>query len=288
MPSLTHTSPVLLISSPLVFDNEYCHRSTSSPLALDNVLWMSLPQLLTLWGMMKHSLSKATCVLMTCYISYLNDDSGILEEENKRKKKNYQNIKKLAVELEKYYNIKKAVNSFPWIQKTGPRNQFETHVCSRVNFKRKTCLWIYLFYKNIQSFSAYLGQVKWSDYKIWVLWEISRSAFRPFALYKGREKMEYEATELWQFSKKTSGGQSQALFIKFLIDSISVNRYFKRVLEKSWLSLILTVSWTGLNWVSKVTTRNITEKDVGQKRIIYFSSGESLSTYKWNKVCPGF
>lgn len=136
-------------------------------------------------------------------------------KKKRKKKKNDQNIKKLTVELEKYYNIKKAVNSFPWIQKTAPKKQFETHVCNRVNFKRVTCLWIYLFYKNIQSFSTYLGQVKWSDYKIWVLWEMSRSAFRPFALYKGREKMECEAKELWQFSGKHHEAYPRPFLLNF-------------------------------------------------------------------------
>lgn len=46
---------------------------------------------------------------MVYCISYLNDDSGILEEEKKitklkkkKRKKNYQNINKLTVEVKKY------------------------------------------------------------------------------------------------------------------------------------------------------------------------------------------
>lgn len=80
----------------------YCHCSTSNPLALNGVLWMSLPQLLTLWEMMKYSLPKRTCSLNSCCISYLNDDSGILEEGIKgEKKKNHQN-ENLTVEVDKY------------------------------------------------------------------------------------------------------------------------------------------------------------------------------------------
>lgn len=48
---------------------------------------MSLPQLLTVWGMIKHSFYKGICALFSCCISYLNDDSGILEEEIKGEKK---------------------------------------------------------------------------------------------------------------------------------------------------------------------------------------------------------
>lgn len=78
------TAPVLLISSPLVLDSGYCHCSASNPLS--DVLWVSLPQLLTVWGMMKCSLSKRTCALILCCISYLNGDSGILEEEKRERK----------------------------------------------------------------------------------------------------------------------------------------------------------------------------------------------------------
>lgn len=63
---------------------------------------MSLPQLLTVWGMIKHSFYKGICALFSCCISYLNDDSGILEEEIKgEKKKNYQN-NNLTVEVDKH------------------------------------------------------------------------------------------------------------------------------------------------------------------------------------------
>lgn len=95
------TAPVLLISSPLVLDRGYCHCSTSDPLALNTVLWMSLPQLLTLWEMVKHSISKGTCALISCCIPYLNDDSGILQEEIKGEKKIYQNSNS-PVEVDKH------------------------------------------------------------------------------------------------------------------------------------------------------------------------------------------
>ena len=123
---------------------------------------------------------------------------------------------------------------------------------------------------------------RWSDYKNWTLWQISRSAFRPFALNKGRQGK----LRSYSSSPKTSKDPSQALFIKYLSEWVSVNRYPKGVLQKSWVSLILTVSWTGLNWLSKATTRNITAKDLGQKRITHFSIGKLLSTYNWNKACP--
>lgn len=89
-------------------------------------------------------------------------------------------------------------------------------------------------------------------------------------------------------SPKIAGGLFQSLLIQYTSERVSLKKYSTRELEKSWLSLLLTISWTGLNWLSKLTTRNITEKYIGQKNIIYFSSGKLLSMYNWNKICSGF
>lgn len=168
------------------------------------------------------------------------------------------------------------MNSFFWIEKTGSRKLFTTHVCKKkAYFKRITCSWIYIFWKNIQYFSTYLG--------LQILCAVRdlHKCFQSLALYKGREMMKCKGKDLQQIhkiqNKKILGSLFQALLIQYLSERVSVKRYVKRALEKFWLSVALTVSWTGLDWVSKVTTRNSTEKDTEQKRITESSRLEEAS-----------
>lgn len=188
------------------------------------------------------------------------------KREERKTKKIWSKHQEINCGAWKILENKKAENSFLWIQKTAPRKQFETHVFNwKDNFKGITVGEFILLQKTSSLFLHIWG--RWSE----VTTKSEHCQRFPRVLSDILPSI--KAGKGWSMklrsyssSSKTPGGPSQALFIQFLSERVSANRYPERVLEKSWLSFILTVSWTGLNWLSKVTTRNITEKYVAQKK----------------------